>query len=58
MVKKVTVDSIQRALAVHSIIIATIAIIRRELQHHCHHNTTRVSIKTERKEGERIKVTK
>ena len=34
----------------HSIIIATIAITRRELQHHCHHNTTLVSTKTERKD--------
>ena len=42
----------------HSIIITTIATTMRELQHHRHHNTTRVSTKKERKEGERIKVTK
>ena len=32
----------------HSIIIATVAIIRRESQHHLDHNTTRVSTKKEK----------
>jgi len=40
----------------HSKIIATVATIRSELKHH--HSTTQVSIKKERKEWERIKVTK
>ena len=42
----------------HSIIITTVATTMRELQHHRHHNTTRVSTEKERKVGERIKVTK
>ena len=40
----------------HSIIIATVVTTKRELQHHDH--TTRVSAKKERKEWEKIKVTK
>ena len=40
----------------HSKIIAIVATIRSELQHR--HNTTRVRTKKERKEWERIKVTK
>ena len=42
----------------HSIIMAIVAAIRRELQHRHHHNTTQVSTKKERKEWERIKVKK
>ena len=42
----------------HSGIIKIATTTRRELQHHHHHNTTRTSTKKERKEGERIKVTK
>ena len=42
----------------HINIITTIATFRKESRHHHHHNTTRASIKEERKEWERIKVTK
>ena len=42
----------------HSIIIAIVATMRKELQHDHYHNTIRVSTKKERKEWERIKVTK
>ena len=48
--------SIKRAFVVHSIIITIVVTTKGELQHH--HYTTRVSTKKERKEWERIKVTK
>ena len=48
--------SIKKAFAVHSIIITIVVTTKEELQHH--HHTTRVSTKKERKEWERIKVTK
>ena len=48
--------SIKRVFVVHSIIITIVVTTKGELQHH--HYTTRVSTKKERKEWERIKVTK
>ena len=51
-------NSIKKALAVLSIIIAIVATMRKELQQDHYHNTIRVSTKKERKEWERIKVTR